>query len=286
MQRAGGPACKLGEVAARSTPLHGYLARQSLHIKLETLYGERMNVRRKGIAKLLGGTTLTLVLPYSLLVLFPQPLFAHKVEYRSFEIYSHDSIDDRIYRILDEVSRRLDRSMLLRPAGVQRVFFCKSAEEFTFFAPHRRRSTSINYQLGHNIFIRGADCRANHVGDPGRYGSTLTWIITHEAVHTLEQESIGLQAALALPFWKREGYAEYVAQETELSLRDGIHRLEQDLSPVIILGDKIAIPRAYFEARLLVEYYFATREPSFERLVSDQIDPTVLRQEMITWVQP
>jgi hypothetical protein len=43
-------------------------------------------------------------------------------------------------------------------------------------------------------------------------------------------------------------------------VRDEVHLL-QNGSRVIILSDQVAIPRQYLEARLLVEYYFATRNP-------------------------
>jgi hypothetical protein len=237
--------------------------------------------RTKGIAKLLGSLA-GLLMVYCLVVLFPQPLFAHKIDYRDFRIYSHDAIDHRIYGVLDEVSTKLERSDLRRPGRIHRLFLCDSAAEFAFFVPHRRRATSINYQLGHNIFVRSASIPENRVGEPGHYGSTLTWIATHEVVHTLQQDSIGLRAMLALPFWKREGYAEYIAEESGLSVRDGVHLLLNG-SPVIILSDQVAIPRQYLEARLLVEYYFATRKSSFQQLVNDPIDISALRQEMVEW---
>ena len=240
--------------------------------------------RSKSIARLLCSLA-GLFLAYSLIVVFPQPLFAHKVEYKGFRVYSHDQIDPRIRSLLDEVAAKLDRSGLSSRGQVHRLFLCKSRGEFAFFAPHRRLATSINYQLGHNIFIRSASIRENHVGEPGYYGSTLTWIAAHEAVHTLEQDSVGLRTMLALPFWKREGYAEYIAQESGLSLREGIRLLQDNASSSIILGDEIAIPRQYFEARLLVEYYFSTRTPSFQRLAHDPVDVGVLRQEMFAWAR-
>jgi len=224
-----------------------------------------------------------LLMVYCLVLFFPGPLFAHKVEYRQFRIYSHDPIDSQVYGLLDVVSTKLDRSDIKTTGRIHKLFVCKSPTEFAFFAPHRRDAAAINYQLGHNIFIRSANIRENFAGEPGHFGSTITWIATHEIVHTLEQDSLGLRGALALPFWKREGYAEYIAEESGLPLREGIRRLQESTSSVIVFSNEIAVPRQYLEARLLVEYYFSTRRPSFLAFVNDPISARTLHEQMVAW---
>jgi hypothetical protein len=242
-----------------------------------------MRIQRSKLIRRVSTPIAALLGTYILLVLFPQPLFAHTVEYQNFRIHSHDLIPANIYPLLDEVTQKLVRSELKSPARVHKIFLCSSKREFAFFAPHRRSATSLNYQLGHNIFVAPTDIKENRVGYRGHYGSTLTWIVTHEIVHSLEQDAIGFWPALALPFWKPEGYAEFISEESGINLRDGIRLLRRDSSPHLILSKQIAIPRRYFEARLLVEYYLLTRKSSFVGLVYDPIDINELRQEMNQW---
>ena len=239
--------------------------------------------RSLSIGRMLAYSVSLLLAGYALLVVFPAPLFAYKLGYKDFRIYSHDPIDPNIRSLLDNVSRKLAHAGLESQPRTHRIFLCNSRSEFAFFVPQQRRALSINYQLGHNIFLAPTDIRSNHVGDPGSLGSTFTWIATHEIVHTLQQDTVGLRAFLALPFWKREGYAESIAEESRINLRDGALLLMREDSPSVRVSSTTAVPRQYFEARLLVQYYLWKRQASFQALAADPVDVESLRNEMFRW---
>lgn len=52
------------------------------------------------------------------------------------------------------------------------------------------------------------------------YRRTLSGVVAHETVHVLQRERLGLAGFARLPVWVREGYADYVAQESTLSDAD------------------------------------------------------------------
>jgi hypothetical protein len=52
------------------------------------------------------------------------------------------------------------------------------------------------------------------------YRRTLSGVVAHETTHVLQRERLGLAHYGRLPAWIREGYADYVAQESTLSDAD------------------------------------------------------------------
>src|ERR1700704_1502856 len=55
---------------------------------------------------------LVFVIGLATIILYPQPLFANKVEYRQFKVYSNDKIGDEIKPILDSALSLVEKSEL------------------------------------------------------------------------------------------------------------------------------------------------------------------------------
>jgi hypothetical protein len=129
----------------------------------------------------------------------------------------------------------------------------------------------------------------------------IAYLLTHEVAHSLVLERIGMRRAAALPFWKTEGFPDYVAatairRREQYSLHDAVSRLlRSDLTSMLTtqrehrpLGYD-CIGRSYvtietrdywntcYLSRLLVEY-----QVDQQGLTSDAlIDPRV--NEVETW---
>jgi len=58
---------------------------------------------------------LLFVISLAMTILYPQPLFANKVEYKQFKVYSNDKIGDEIKPILDAALSVVEKSELYDP---------------------------------------------------------------------------------------------------------------------------------------------------------------------------
>ena len=72
------------------------------------------------------------------------------------------------------------------------------------------------------LLFNSSDIVADRVrnGAPGGGERTLSGTIAHESVHLLTARRYGEIRLTRMPEWKREGYADYVAQETSIRAED------------------------------------------------------------------
>jgi len=89
---------------------------------------------------------------------------------------------------------------------------------------------------------------------------TLSGTIAHEMTHRLVADHIGEWAALRLPAWKREGYPDYVAQETSIRPQDEALIRERDPNARVL---------AYYEGRRRVAAELARNGGSVDALLAD-----------------
>jgi len=93
----------------------------------------------------------------------------------------------------------------------------------------------------------------------------------HEMVHRLMQARHGLWRTLHLAWWKREGYAEFIAQQDTVPLRTRVAEFE---SPA---GNSLGIPHRYLEALLAARDLLDVRHLSYdEYLAEDEPRATIL----------
>ena len=73
---------------------------------------------KRTIKRILAVTTLAIVVTFSglfTIVLFPQPLFANKVEHKQFSVYSNDKITSDIIPLLDNALALVEKSEINDP---------------------------------------------------------------------------------------------------------------------------------------------------------------------------
>jgi len=155
---------------------------------------------------------------YPALMLFPYPFFRHEAHAKNIAVYSDQSISPELFPLLAHVEQRLQRSPLDDPRLQHRVFICNSTWLFAFFANTDSHAGGVNKAwLNQYIFLRRAEIQRNRLIGPSGTEvpgeRTLVYFISHEIVHTLEENLLGRNGYLRLPAWKREGYADYVARD-------------------------------------------------------------------------
>ena len=77
-----------------------------------------------------------------------------------------------------------------------------------------------------NIIINKTDISADRVILNREFSNTrsLSGVIAHETAHLFIRKRYGTISASLMPTWKNEGYCEYIAGDTTITLEEGIRR--------------------------------------------------------------
>jgi hypothetical protein len=148
---------------------------------------------------------------YLLVLVFPEPLFAHSLTAGHFTFRSPTPIDPGISAIVADVESRLSRSEIYDANVHHRVFIVEDPTLWSFLNGPYRRAMARNVEIGYAILVPRLDVKNRAIVHfDGRHAGAVN-ILAHEATHTYLGRRFGALATWRLPWWKREGYAEYVA---------------------------------------------------------------------------
>jgi hypothetical protein len=251
--------------------------------------------------KIVTGTILVLLVIISgigTIVLFPQPLFANKIEYKTFKVYSNEKIDDKIKGTLDNALSLVKDSELHDPAYEYDVFLSyntlyNSFDDIVLGRGPAARATDNNVVIKVRIDIE------KNLFFPTFYQAcegNLTNMIAHEMIHCLQAHKYGKRTFN--PFrhpemWKLEGYPEYISRQVKLQAPgyDLIREIERYIEldskatdiwlPVEEGGCKS--PNYYYKSRLMTEYLIDIKGYSYDEILSDTTSEDSIYKEMMKW---
>jgi hypothetical protein len=232
--------------------------------------------RWRRIARIVGGGIVVAALLYGLLLVFPAPLFRHRLQYRQFRVYSTQPLDPiRVTAVLDRAESLLVRSPLHDPERIHRLYCTASFRHFAFFARRSHRAFAINNAVIRNIFLSRSQWESDAVyaNRPNYNRRSLSAVLAHEMIHTLMEKRYGVLATLRVPTWKREGYADYVAQESSFDLARGREMIRQgsdDVSPAFL----------YLKSRLVVAHLLEDEGMSVDEFLTREFDAGALESEL------
>jgi hypothetical protein len=263
------------------------------------------------------GSAVAMLLAFIGLLAFPGFMFAHQMAHANLVVHSDEDLRGRIEPVLQAVGAQLADSEIDAPDINHHIFFGHDNRPFRILQEARlslvRQATGMvpspNYNaslpplISHVISFDRPDPEHDLLlreAWPGRLN--MTHILTHELAHTLVMQRLGVKSAAALPFWKAEGFPEFVAYGAKRRLPgyDLLARLKRvsgtNLAWALGANGSFAplrydcIGKSYIEdengdqwhtcyylARLLVEYQVDVKGVSFEELV----DPTIT--DVDTW---
>lgn len=266
----------------------------------------------KGAGVAIGGLLLMLC---ALLALFAYPgvLFANSVQHNNLTVYSNRDLAGA-EGILRDIEAALETSEIYDPTVSHDLFFGEGNRPFTllhdvvmrfvFAAAGLGRSSSYNLSvppyISQSITFHRPIIESNSLVHPDgsrRVNQDLTRTLTHEVVHTLLRQELGLDGVMATPMWKQEGYADYVAASTTIladpsyDIGTSVERiLRQDLSwltagprawhPLTygcirfgVLSDEEGRlgSTCYYIARVLVEYLLDIEGMTFDGLMRPEV---------------
>lgn len=227
---------------------------------------------------------LTIGLIGKLLLWFPQPVFADKVEYKNYTVYSNKEVKGDIGKIFNSVTEKIKRCENYDPNLRHKIFLSEPGTFYNKFMFTQNESYAYNSTFQHNILIFPiADFERNTVTRPGSEISYyLDQVIAHEITHTFVTED--------LPLWKKEGYAEYISNFKENYAESG--DLKKNAVTLLTSTDYFLMneqgilrPLPYFKSRTLIEYLFFAKGLTFEQIKSDQITDVKTLEELKNWVE-
>src|SRR6185436_5923671 len=242
-------------------------------------------------------TFFTGALTITLILVFPQRLFANKIKYKEFTVCSNDKIDDNIKIVLDKAMDLVQQSELYDPGYKYNIILCHNTfynkiDDLLGIGPAARarlNNVIVKVRIDPNSNLAFAtfrkECEVN-----------LTDLLAHEMVHCLQANRYGLMKFNPFrhpEFWKLEGYPEYISRKPQLSSNDysltkEIERyvsLEKKAADVWILDEESGCesPNYYYKGRLMMEYLMDIKNLSYDQVLKDSVSEITIFKEMIKW---
>ncbi len=251
----------------------------------------------KRICKIILLTFLAGALTITLIILFPQRLFANKIKYKEFTVCSNDKIDDNIKIVLDKAMNLVQRSELYDPSYKYNIILCHN----TFYNKIDDKLLGVGpaarARLNNAVIKVRIDPQRNLAFPTFRKKCeiNLSYLIAHEMIHCLQAKKYGIMKFN--PFkhpelWKLDGYPEYISRHTELSGKD--YSLTSEIERYVNLEKKATdmwileqsgceTPNYYYKGRLMMEYLMDIKNLSYDQILKDSVSEATLFEEMLKW---
>ena len=161
---------------------------------------------------------------YILLLNFPQPLFAYSTKHKSFQVYSRQPIGHELDSVLESAETRLRRSPLYDASSEHRIYLTDGFGIYALLSHKAYKSFAHSVPYIDNVIINKSDVTADrvYVNRERNNSRSLSGVVAHEITHLFIRQRFGTIRASMMPTWKNEGYCEYVAGESTISLEEGI----------------------------------------------------------------
>lgn len=230
------------------------------------------------------------------LVVFPQSLFANKLEHEKFLVYYNNPIEeDKLRLILNDAYQLVERCEL-HDSDYRFDIFLADGNLFNQIDDLQGKGPSARATAGNIIIKVPIDAELNLAHSPiSRIN--LTELIAHEMVHLLQAHTYGLinfSPVKHPPMWKLEGYPEYVARESRRrpNAYDLIAEIErflalEQMSPngfhEVVEGH--FMPAYYLKGRLMIEYLMDVRSMTYDSILKDTRSEDEIFNEMLHWMK-
>ena len=258
--------------------------------------------RKKKIKRVISYSLITIlvfVIGLAAIILYPQPLFAKKIQYKQFNVYSNVKIDDDIKPILDSAISLVKKSELYDSTYKMDIFlayntFFNKVDDQVF------RHGSSTRAIDNNLVIKvRIDVQKNlaYTTFHKPCQQSIAYVIAHEMVHCLQAYKYGIWKFNPIKhpaMWKLEGYPEYIARQkcadTNYSLKKEIERLielkrKQTGIWISVEEGGCEAPEFYYKGRLMAEYLINVRELTYDQILKDKHSEDEIYAKMIAWAK-
>jgi hypothetical protein len=227
------------------------------------------------------------------IILYPQPMFAHKLQYKNFSVYSNDKIENDICAIIDATNLLIAQSELHDPVYQYDLFL--SHNTFYNKVDNLLGSIQAARATGNNIVIKVRTDIENNQAFSERSTINLTQLVAHEMIHCLQAHKYGklkFNPWNHPPMWKLEGYAEYISRKQMLGkdascLSVEIERYlelkKKSVDGWIEVSEQHFVPDIYYKGRLMITYLMDESGNTYDQILLDATPESVVYNNMIAW---
>lgn len=243
-------------------------------------------------------TLLTGILTIAVIILFPQHLFANKMTYKNFTVYSNSKIDDNLKGVLDSALSLVEKSELYNANDKYNIILCYNTFYNKIDSKLLGEGPAARTTLSNVIVKVNIDAQKN-LAFPTFHKAcevNLTELLAHEITHCLQANKYGILKFN--PFrhpelWKLEGYPEYISKQQEISNKE--YNLDSEINRYINLESKATdiwilpeqggceVPNYYYKGRLMMEYLMDIKHLSYDQILKDTTSEKMIYQEMVHW---
>lgn len=227
-----------------------------------------------------------------LLLIFPQPFFHFSHTTKNLHLYSDAPLTASEKAQVEDLAQLLSRETMNIPSINHRIFLSNSSRRYAFYGflvNKNSNSQGFNVEPTGNIFINKPfiDGIRRQYGPAYSYTlleGDLSHIIAHEIVHTLVTKKLGFWKSRALPAWKKEGYAEYLAaklrssDELSFNFRDRYAHFQR-FSPDTISPVRLH----YLESQLLLHYLMEIERMDFDSVMHTSLTEAEVFDQLKAW---
>lgn len=204
------------------------------------------------------------VVAYGTVLAYPAPLFRHEADVSGISVFSRRPLEPGLAACLAESLARVQASGIYDAALPMMFFEAGSPGWYRFFNGPYSGALARHSELGGNIFVPKLDVRACAVEHFDGRSAPIAVIAAHEMTHRLMQHRLGLYRLWRLPWWKREGFAEFVARKDSMPLAQRVAQFDSSAP------SEMTIPRRYLEALIVTRYSLEVRRDSFDDFIADR----------------
>jgi hypothetical protein len=175
---------------------------------------------------------------YVLLLLYPDPLFAHELEFANVFLHAPEPMPPEAREIARAAYQRIASSPFFSEDDRYDVYLCDTPSLYALLSLKGGSGGVSQVYLDGNVFLRPSAIERDRLIAP--LGSdvpgdrTLTYYIAHELAHTMVARRIGRRSYHALAAWQQEGYADYVGKGGAFDFeanRTALRNRERELDP-------------------------------------------------------
>ena len=178
-----------------------------------------------GLYSIISGSFMVLAASYLALLAYPQPLFGYSAEFQNrFQVHSREPISNEMRAVIDRAEEHLKTSAIYRNDFDRRIYLTGSHGMYKFLSHKAYHSFANSVPFLDNMIINRTDVAADRVFLDRllRNERSLSGVIAHEVTHLFLRERYGTVAASLMPTWKNEGYCEYIAGDSTMTLDQGL----------------------------------------------------------------
>ncbi len=203
---------------------------------------------------------------YFLLLNFPQPLFAYSTSHEGLQIYSREPIEPGLTPVLNSAEARLRTSPLYDTSVSPHIYLTDSHGLYALLSHKAYKSFANSVPFIDNVIINRSDVAADRVfvNREKNNSRSLSGVIAHEITHLFIRKRYGTITASLMPTWKNEGYCEYIAGDSTISLEEGIRLWREN--PSDDAGYR------YIKYHLLVKHLLEDEKMSVDDLCTKSLD--------------